>query len=60
MKITNMIEFIKSLNDSQLHFLLEESGTTDILDKELIYISCELIKSQRLNEKQIITNSIKQ
>ena len=60
MKITNMIEFIKSLNNHQLHFLLEESGTVDILDKELIYLTCEVIKSQRSEKGKALTNSIKQ
>ena len=46
-KIKNMVEFINGLDDNQLEFLLQESGTQTTLDKELIYLTCEMIKSNR-------------
>lgn len=46
-KIKNMFEFINGLDDNQLEFLLEESGTQTTLDKELIYLTCEMVKSNR-------------
>jgi hypothetical protein len=46
-KIKNMVEFINGLDDNQLEFLLQESGTQTTLDKELIYLTCETFKSYR-------------
>ncbi len=36
-KIKNMVDFINGLDNRQLEFLLEESGTQTTLDKELMH-----------------------
>lgn len=53
-KIKNMVEFIKSLNDNQIEFMLEESATVDTLDKELIYLTCEMVKHTRTNDNKCV------
>ena len=53
-KIKNMVDFINGLDDNQLEFLLEESGTQTTLDKELIYLTCEMVKSNRTNDTKCV------